>query len=288
LARRATAIKTERNTNKGLLLVLDAGRSLMGQWLAQKSEGKVTLEAMNSMGYDAMTLGQSDFILGMDLLKKREAEAKFPFLAANLVNTADNKPVFKAYVILERQGIRVGIIGLTETKGVPGQSLPDKTALLDPVETARRYVGELRSQVDLLIVLSHLGIEDDTALAKAVPGIDVIVGGNTSKLMEAPDRAGNTLIVQQGYRGEWMGRLQANFDAQGVPSQAKEEIITLDDHFADDAEVATLVKKWAVQFPSPTPPPTVVLPTPAPTAAGGARPPTPKPTVVVITPTASK
>ncbi len=258
MARRATAIKQEREKNKGIVLLLDAGNTLFGRWLTQKSEGRALLEPMNAMGYDAMVIGQADLTLGLEVLKKRAEEAKFPFLSANLVNQSDKQLVFKPYVILERQGARIGILGLTDTAATKVGTASKTLTVLDPKQVAAQYVPELRGQVDLLIVLSRLGIEDDHALAKAVPGIDVIVGGNTRKIMEVPEREGNTIIVQQGYDGEWMGRLQATFDAKGVPSNISMQLIALTDEYADDPEMVALMSKWRAQYPSPTLPPTPV------------------------------
>lgn len=265
MARRATAIKQERTNNKGIVLVLDAGNTLAGQWLAQETQGRVMVEAMNAMAYDAMTLGQVDFQLGLDQLKQRAAEAKFPFLAANLVNTTDKQPLFKATTIIERQGTKIGIIGLTEPEAIQLPGVKEKVTALNTIETVRRYVGELRGQVDILILLSHLGIDQDKTVAQQVQGIDIIIGGNTRQLMDKPDKVGNTLIVQQGYRGEWMGRLQASFGADGAVKDGQEQIISLEANFADDKEVANIVNTWGVKHPSPTPPPS---PTPRPTVAG--------------------
>lgn len=215
------------------------------------------VEAMNAMGYDALTVSQMELALGLETIKQREAEAKFSFLSANLVKPGDNQPFFRPYVVLERQGVHIGIIGLSEPEASQTPGVEDQVTVLDPTETARRYVGELRAKVDMLIVLSHLGVDADKTLAQAVPGIDIIVGGNTRQLMRMPEQVGNTLIVQQGYRGEWVGRLQATYDTQGVPSAFTEEMITLTSDFRDDPEVAALVKKWAEQFPTPTSEPTV-------------------------------
>jgi len=249
-------IKQERTQNEGIVLVLDAGSALLGGWVSVKSAGSVIVEAMNAMGYDALALGKYDLAGGLAMVKQREKEASFPFLSANLVTAADNQPLVKPYVVLEREGTRLGIIGLTEPKAAEVLRQPDGTALLDPVQVAHRYVAELRDKVDVLIVLSNLGIETDKALAAAVPGIDIIVGGTTRTLMKTPERVGNTLIVQQGYRGEWMGRLRVTYDADGAPIAFSEDLITLTDDFADDREVAALAEKWKALYPTPTPAPT--------------------------------
>lgn len=266
MARRATAIKQERAENQGIILVLDAGNTLVGQWLSVQTNGQVMVEAMNLMGYDALTLGQMDLALGLDALKERQKEAKFPFLSANVVSSSDLKPLFQPYVVLERQGARIGIIGLSEPQAAQAPGISDMVIVLNPVEAARQYVGELRDQVDILIVLSHLGLEEDKALAQVVSGIDIIVGGRTRQLMRQPEKVGHTLIVQQGYLGEWMGRLKASFGADGVPDDYTEDIITLGPEYADDPEMVELVRRWAVLYPSPTPvpPPTEI---PSPTAA---------------------
>lgn len=238
-----------------MVLVLDAGNTLSGQWLAQQTQGRVLVEAMNAMGYDALALGELELSLGLPALRERQAEAKFPFLSANLVSLSDQKPLFQPYVLVERQNTRVGIIGLTEAEALQAADGAAGIDVLDPLQTATLYVEELREQVDLLIVLSHLGTPMDQLLAQRVAGIDIIIGGNTRELMRQPLRVGNTLIVQQGYRGEWMGRLAATFDAQGIPTSAEVQVLTLDASYQDDTEMAALVAKWAKLYPSPTPAP---------------------------------
>ena len=256
MARRATVIKAERGDNKGIVLALDAGSSLSGDWVSLKSQGRVMVEGMNAMGYDAMALGRMDFALGLEALKEREAEADFAFLSANVVGVGDGQPIFEPYTLLERQGARIGVIGLSEPEAIRVPGVTDEVVVLDPLEAARRHVPELRDRVDLLIVLSHVGLEQDIALAQAVPGINVIVGGYTRKLMKQPERVGNTLIVQQGYLGEWLGRLQVTFDGEGVPTEFSETIITLDPRVTDDKDMTDLVQKWKALYPSPTPRPT--------------------------------
>lgn len=267
MARRATAIKQEKAQNDGLVLLLDAGSSLVGAWEASKSLGKVTVESMSLMGYDAMAVGRMDLAIGLEAIRQRQQEAEFPFLSANIVNEESGELLFDPYVILERRGVRIGIIGLSEAQAIQVPLLKIKAKVLDPVEAIRDLAAELREQVHLLIVLSHLGLDADMALAQAVPGIDIIIGGNTRQLMPAPQRVGNTIIVQQGYRGEWMGKLTASFDAQGVPTEYAEKVITLTDAYADDPELAALVHKYQELYPRPTP-----IPTPTPAGASPASP----------------
>mgnify|MGYP001041144057 CR=1 FL=1 len=261
MARRATAIKQERAQNEGIVLVLDAGNALLGQSESVTSPGQLMVQAMNAMGYDAMALGEYDLAGGLAVVKECEERARFPFLAANLVTTGDNQLIVRPYVVLARGGAHFGILGLTDpgAKEVLGEH--SGATVLDPLQVASHYVPELRAKVDVLIVLSSLGLEGDKALAAAVPGIDIIIGGTSHTLMNKPERVGNTLIVQQGYSGEWLGRLEVTYDAGGQPVRFTEEVMTLTDDFPDDQEIAALVEKWKALYPTPTLPPT---PTPPP------------------------
>lgn len=236
------------------MLLLDAGNTLFGEMLALKSEGRVIVEAMSAMGYDAMTVGALDLSKGVSVLLERAKEARFPILSANMVSRSDKKPLLQPYTILERDGVRYGILGLTEHDAVTAPSAAEVIDVLDPVATARQYLPEIQEQSDMVIVLSHLGVEEDKALAQAVPGIQIIVGGRTRKLLRPAEVAGDTVIVQMGYDGEWMGRLDIAWDAQGQRSEPLVEIVDLGPDVADDPEMVALVKTWNDRFPQPTPP----------------------------------
>jgi len=174
-------------------------------------------------------------------------------VCANLVSADTQQPHFEPYTILERDGVTFGILGLTNAYTAMGPGFAETAVVTDASEAARRYVAELQPQVDVIIVLSLLGLESDMALAAAVPGISVIVGGNSGRLMQAPTRVENTLIVQQGYNGEYMGILRVTLDAAGVPSNYAEILIALGPDYADDPEMVALMEEWDRVIPTPTP-----------------------------------
>lgn len=256
MARRASFIEEKRQNDDNPLFVLDAGNSLAGTLISLQSKGGVIVEGMNAMGYDALALGRMEFALGLEALKGIKESADFVLLSANVVEKGSQDSIFDPYVILERQGITVGIIGLSEADVNADSKMKEQIQVLDPVETAKRYVDELSDQVDVLIILSHLGFDEDKVLAGDVPGIDIIVGGNTRKLMREPERVGDTLIVQQGYSGEWIGHLKVDFDAQGNLVDGEIEAVALDDSYTDDADMVEMLEKWKALHPSPTPRPT--------------------------------
>lgn len=238
------------------MLVLDAGSSLTGSWVSLRSNGKVMVEAMNLMGYDALALGRMEFAVGLEALRERQAEATFAMLSANIVALENQEPLFPAYTVVEKDGVKFGIIGLSEAEAIDGPGVRDVAAWLDPMGIIADLVQEVKAQADVVVVLSHLGIDRDHQLAQAAPDINIIVGGLTRQLMEQPEREGNTLIVQQGYRGEWLGKLVVTLDADRVPQDYTEELLTLDDKYADDEAVLDVLSGYNQLYPSPTPMPT--------------------------------
>jgi len=251
VARRATIINGVRESAASAVLLLDAGSTLFGQTLSVASKGQVIVEAMNAMAYDALTVGQSDLVQGLEVLRQRAQEADFPVLSCNIVSSQDGVLIFSPYVILERKGVRYGILGVSEPELGAMAQLANVVTVLDPLTSVSRYLPEVEAKSDVVIVLSHVGFEMDTILAQSVPGIQVIVGGKDRWVLPDPKIAGDTVIVQAGYDGEWLGRLDLTFDAQGQPMETHVETIALGPEVADDPSLAALVASYKERFPSP-------------------------------------
>lgn len=241
-------IKAVRAEAKHTVLLLDAGSTLFGQSLARASEGRVIIEAMNSLGYDAMVVGRADLSRGMEPFLARVPEARFPILSCNLVSK-DGKLLLPPYTVLERGGVRYGILGVTdlETGNAPG--VMQVAEVLDPVESVRKHLPELDKRSDVIIVLSRLDLQEDQALARAVPGISVIVGGKSRTVMTAPEIVGHTVIVQMGYDGEWIGRLDVSLDSDAYHCESTLHSIALGPDVASDPEMAAFVDGYYKRYP---------------------------------------
>lgn len=250
-------IKQTRESYNGIVLVLDSGNSLMGTQMSIEANGEPMLEAMNAMAYDAMGIGAYELLQGVDVLNARRAEASFPFISANLV-MSDGTLLAEPYTIVERGGLRVGVIGITEPDGEIFMRTSGLTGIIktrDAADVLAKYMPELHSKADLVIVLSRLGLDRDKVIASEVPGIDIIIGSGSRTIMEEPARVGDTLIVQQGYQGEWIGRTEISFDKDGKIVTANTQGIALTPDYADDPEVADLAQRWNQQYATPTPQP---------------------------------
>ena len=179
------------------------------------------IKAFNIIGCDAQNVGDNDLAEGKEYLLERADESNFPFISANLIDTTSGKPLFEPYVIKEVDGLRIGIFGLITYRAKLGT--PD-LLIDDPYETAKRVVSELKEKCDLVIALTHLGVNDDKKLAQQVPGINIIVGGHSSSKLETPLRVNDTVILQAYLQGRYLGRLDLTirngsldfFDAMSV------------------------------------------------------------------------
>jgi len=186
-------------------LLLSAGDMIQGSNWANLFQGKSVIEIMNRMGFDAMALGNHEFDFGIDTLKERIKEARFPYLGANIIGLEGIQP----FIIKELKGVRIAIIGLA-TEETPIYTHPDNVRGLIfqlPFDTAERCIKELRDKVDVIIVLSHLGFHNDMVLAQKVGDIDVIVGGHSHTKIEKPVLIGKTVIVQAWEHGKVLGVL---------------------------------------------------------------------------------
>ena len=219
-ARRMGLIRQERLADKHLLLV-DAGDFCQGTPYFNFYHGRVEIDAMNLMGYDAATLGNHEFDNGLDTLAAVLATAQFPIVCANydFTGTAMEGKT-KPSVIIRKGGLKIGVFGLgCDPKGL----ISDKNFLpakyLDPYTSAQEAVDKLRAEkCDIVVCLSHLGTygkaaEDvcDVQLVQNTRGIDAVIGGHTHKLydnLRVPNLDGDSIpVCQMGKSGAYLGKI---------------------------------------------------------------------------------
>ena len=214
-ARRMGFIAQERELAPHLLL-FDAGDFSQGTPYFNFYHGRVEIEAMNRMEYDAIALGNHEFDNGVDTLAVVLRDAKFPIVCANYdVSNSALEGLVKPYTVLRRDGLRIGVFGLgtnpysliTERNFYPLQ-------YLDPIESAQRTADILKhkKRCDVVICLSHQGTHiKDIELAEKTRNIDVIIGGHTHKIVEnmmVNNLDGDSvLLAQSGKSGARIGKI---------------------------------------------------------------------------------
>jgi 5'-nucleotidase / UDP-sugar diphosphatase len=214
MARVATLVGMNRATEPNVML-LNAGDISVGDFMFQKYLSIPELEIMKALGYDALTLGNHEFDLYSSTLKYELNAAGFPasgfpVLCANLDMTADPEMGYfvQPYTIKQYGAVRVGIFGLT-TDATNSQSNPQPLSVIPPLDVAQKWIDSLKigHGCNVVILLSHLGIDMDEAVASYTSGIDVIVGGHSHTKIDQPIKIGNTIVVQAGEFAHYLGKL---------------------------------------------------------------------------------
>ena len=237
LARVSAAVDAIRGSTDHSVLLIDSGDSLQGTLLEEftnvrRKEPSPTIEAMNHLGYAAMAVGNHEFNFGLEVLRRAEAEADFPFLAANAVDTATENPAFQPFLIQKIDGLTVGILGLV-TSNIPGWETPEhyRGMHFEPMdESARHWVRYLREEksCDVVIVLAHTGFEVDPETGEsngteyenfgnrlvAVPGIDLLLTGHAHQDISPTDMNG-VIVSQPSSRGRRLTRIDLEFEGSG-------------------------------------------------------------------------
>ncbi len=280
-AARAALLARER-ARSAASLTLDAGDVFQGTPYFNYFRGVPDYRAMSLMGYDAGAVGNHDLDDGPSAWLRTRREAQFPLISANLFVAGDSAwaaglpeapaplrkgarwvggaavpPGARLRMLAEPSvgrtvgGRRVAILGLTtrETVRIVRVHPNAGVAVGDPLAAAAALVPSLRRGADVLIVLSHLGLENDRRLAARVPGIDLIVGGHDHALLEQPviipqqeNRNGyrGTAIVQAGSNGAWLGRTVLEFDGPTL-RRVRGRVLPVRPADGEDSAVARLI-----------------------------------------------
>jgi 5'-nucleotidase/UDP-sugar diphosphatase len=256
-------IRREVAAQGGYTLLLDGGDVNTGVPESDMQDAVPDFKGMNLLGYQAMAVGNHEFDKPLSVLKMQRELAQFPLLSANIYENGQR--MFDAYKVFNLGGLRVAVLGLT-TEDTRKMALPDNVAHLEfrsPIQEAAKVVPELRRQADVVIAATHMGhyengqhgnqAEGDVEMARAVPGIDLVVGGHTQNpaCMKAenvldrayvpgtpcqPDRQNGTWIVQAHEWGKYVGRADFEYrhgefklvNYQLIPINLKQPLKTAD------------------------------------------------------------
>ncbi|HOF21863.1 MAG TPA: 5'-nucleotidase C-terminal domain-containing protein [Bacteroidales bacterium] len=267
-ARIASIIRSEKEKNEGITLVLDAGDFLMGT-LFQGVEIKTgfQLRLMKTMGYDVLCIGNHEFDYGparlADIISSSAGAGEIPaLLLGNAVfDPADPEDdgleklfsdnVLRRTMIINRGGIRFGFFSLLGKVAVGNAAYAPPVKFSKQIASARQMVKELKDEgCDVIICLSHSGVSrdkkgrwagEDVELARKVKGIDVIVSGHTHTALEQPVMVGGVPVVQTGEYGMNMGKLTLEYKG-GKLKVSDYSLIPVNDNIAGDRHIHDLIE----------------------------------------------
>ncbi len=195
------------------VILVDAGDFSQGTTLVNHEQGIKSAKYLAAAEYDAVTLGNHEFDFGFEAVNKNAAylkEAGVPVLDANILKKGTDTPYFDDNIVIETEGLKVGVFGLdtpeTQTKSSPS-SVKDLTFLDEQAmfDCAQEQVKTLEAEgCEYIIALTHLGVDDESMgrrsidLAENVKGIDLIVDGHSHTEMDGGQMVGETMIVSTG------------------------------------------------------------------------------------------
>ena len=186
--RRAAFLEQFRKDHKNVLL-FDCGDISQGTPYYNMFQGEVEVKLMNEMGYDAMTIGNHEFDFGLDNMARIFKMANFPVVCANYnLEGTPLKDIVKPYVILERYGLKIGVFGLgARPEGLIQADKCEGVVYENPIEVSNEIAALLRKKgCDVVVCLSHLGIQMDERLVAKTRNIDAILGGHSHTFMKGP------------------------------------------------------------------------------------------------------
>ena len=225
----AALVDSLRNVYPDMLL-FSAGDNRTGNPVNDQYEpvNYPIIELMNQTGFDLSAVGNHEWDGNIENLQHDIERAKFPFVCANVFIPETVKLDIKPFVTMEQQGMKLAVIGMIEVRhdGIPGAH-PDKlkeVSFKRAIDVMSEY-KYLRNQNDVVILLSHCGLEDDMELAQANPWLDAIIGGHTHTLVEKPSKTNGVLITQSGSHLKYATLIKLKVENHKVTSK---EAIVLD------------------------------------------------------------
>ncbi len=231
------------------LVVVDAGDVFGAELSFTQKEAELAFDAMNVVGLDAYTPGETDFVFGLPFLKTLASRAKFAIVAANIVDPATGECVFGTPYTIKTLtgGLRVGIVGvLDDAIRFPSYIDVSTFKVLPAAETVRNLLPELREKADFLVILSHMGIERSVALAREAGDFDLVVIGHGKPVFKELTKEGESIMLATGGSGQYMGRIDLSLSADGAIEEGRMKLVPLDESIPLNREVTDLFVQYGV------------------------------------------
>jgi 5'-nucleotidase len=197
-----------------------SGDMVQGSLIDSEYKGISTIEIMNYLSPDVVTLGNHELDYGLPHLLFLEKMANFPIVNANLYIKKYGKRLMNPYIIIKKAGFDILFTGIITEKVMDAISLDKLIGTFVTLEEASAEIGKIcnaykKSDIDLTIALTHIGFESDIELAKMLDpdwGVDMIIGGHSHTILEQPEKVNDILIAQAGTGTDQIGRFDIVVD----------------------------------------------------------------------------
>jgi len=237
-------INKVREEEENVLYVI-SGDMVQGSLIDSEYKGISTMEIMNYLAPDVVALGNHEFDYGLPHLLFLEKMANFPIVNANLYITQYNKRMMRPFIIIRKAGFDIMLTGIITEKVLDSIKQDRLIGSFVSLEEASREVGKITNaykndDIDLTILLTHIGFESDkelAALLKPEWGVDLIIGGHSHTVLDKPEEVNNILITQAGVGSDQIGRFDIVVDdATNSIIEYKWQLIPIDNNLAESDE----------------------------------------------------
>lgn len=249
-SRMATLIDERRRQYPDATLLLDGGDTFHGTRPVVQSQGEVLLPILNRIGFDAMT-GHWDFAYGPQKLIGLVSRLTYPLLAINVFHKESGELLFPPYRIVERGGLRIGVLGLASNivdKMMPAHFSEGVYFTLgrDELPVA---IESLRQDeaVDLIVLLSHLGVPQTHKLLTEIPGVDVCLCAHTHDRLTQPLHVNGTILIESGAHGAFLGELLLTIE-EGRIVDYHHNLTEVGQHILPDPDMQTLIDQQLAPY----------------------------------------
>jgi sulfur-oxidizing protein SoxB len=241
-----TALDQERASAAGAVFTLDGGDTFQGSAVAAWTQGEAVVAPLNALGIDAGTPGNWEVVYGPERFRKLMSEVNYKVSCYNFHDKTTGKRLFSPSVTLEKHGVQVAFVGVTDPTTTLRQP-PAEVAGLDSTHMSglREFVQDLKrkEKPDLIVLVDHTGLAPSVQLAQDIPEFDIILSGHTHERVYKPIRVGKTIVVEPGSMGSFIGRLDITMN-DGVISEYNYKLVGVDEaEYPDNQQVKSLVEQ---------------------------------------------
>ncbi|EKV57058.1 putative 5'-nucleotidase [Brachyspira hampsonii 30446] len=247
-ARRKTFIDNVKKENKNVI-VMHAGDTIAGSVFSIVYQGMDEAELMNDMGFNVSTLGNHEFDFGIEQLNNIISNRNFPTIACNVKVKATGENYVLPYIVTNINGIHTAIVGVLQSEKMNIIQGLDYIDIEDEVTSIKNLLAEipLNTTNDITILLSHAGFDTDKKIAQEIPNtFNIIIGGHTHTLLDAPVVIGNTTIVQTGEYGEYIGTIDVIFK-NGKYAYPEYKLNRLDENIKEDENILAKINQMQIE-----------------------------------------
>lgn len=235
-----------RSSHENVLL-LDCGDAFSPDKEYPRLRAETIFQAMEKMGYDAINVADGELSLGIGFFNHLTQQSSIARLSLTLQDPTSQVPLFAPYLIKKVGSLRVAVIGMTSPPFFGDERLEEAGATTGKgLHSLKELLPVVRKKSDIVILLSHLGQDGTMDLFRneGVQGIDVAIVGHAKDVIPEPVKIGETLVLQGGSRGEYLGTLQLTIDGKGKISAYSHEMVHLTRDIPDEPWAAEMTQAF--------------------------------------------